>query len=382
MRDDFRVDSEANPQESIDKKSTATLDVTFSGATAAGAYSAILVLDDPRTSGIDYETMNTVIVSAQLTAANGYTATLGASMNRFEDSVPTVFYQVPAGSTALKVDASYLTGRTRWMRINPWGLPQEAPGFTSAPASDARAATASPLIGAWEIGSNASRAAVPPTSTMSFTARAYKATFDPTAASGPGGTPVTFTLHNDYAAGTMVARGGALASIRTATGNASTGSNETYDITLPTGTTGLTVTIGNAADLRADLDLFVYDCTAAGGACVLRGQGTGSTANETVTVTSGLNPGHWKAVVNGFSVPAGSTTYTYTDSFANPGYGTLATDDTLTSRGSGASWTIHATATPGSTPAETGRSLRGTVNLRLDSNTGAIIGSATVDVTP
>jgi hypothetical protein len=100
-------------------------------------------------------------------------------------------------------------------------------------------------------------------------------------------------------------------------------------------------------------------------------------------VTTALNAGAWKAVIDPFAVPAGTTTFTYSDAFSKPtatAYGTLTTpasSATPTARASGASWTFDVTATANQ-EAGTGRFLRGTASVRLGSTTGPVLGSAFV----
>jgi len=69
---------------------------------STGIHSAILNLDNSSTDGIEYQTMNTVIVPDTLTAANGYAVTKTGMAGR--NQVQRFFFQVPAGSPVLKVD--------------------------------------------------------------------------------------------------------------------------------------------------------------------------------------------------------------------------------------------------------------------------------------
>ena len=95
-------------------------------------------------------------------------------------------------------------------------------------------------------------------------------------------------------------------------------------MTIPAGTTSFRATIGNPSDPAADLDLFVFNCTT--GTCVLAGQNADGDSEESVTIT---NPaaGRWQVLVDGFAVPAGSTTYDYIDVFANPAFGSITVTD-------------------------------------------------------
>jgi hypothetical protein len=93
--------------------------------------------------------------------------------------------------------------------------------------------------------------------------------------------------------------------------------------------------------------------------------------------------GLWKALVDPFAIPAGSTSYTYSDSLSNPAYGSVTVPANPGSRASGATWPINATGTA-NTSAGTGRFLRASVSVR-EAASGATLGSATVlfnNVTP
>jgi len=369
----------------VTKQGAATLAVTFNAQAAPGAYSALLVLDDPGTAGIEYSTLSTVFVGAKLDATNGYSATLAGTAKRFEANQPKQFFQVPVGATAMKGSFTITNnGRMRWFRMHPYGvsIDPSSTAFFNGVSTQTRTTQTSPLAGQWEIASAASRTSIPDAATFTTNVTAYKVALDPTSWTQEPtvvGTAYTksFTAANQFAAGNMIATGSPLASTREViTSIASGGAPQEYPITVPTGTTNLTVTIGNASDLGADLDLYVYDCTS--GTCVLAGSGTTSAASERVSLNSPA-AGSWKAVVDPFSVPAGSTTYTYSDAFANTAYGTVTTNDILTPRASGTTWSFTATAMANN-PAEAGRFFRGSVNVRLDGATGAILSTATVEL--
>ena len=106
------------------------------------------------------------------------------------------------------------------------------------------------------------------------------------------------------------------------------------------GTTSLRATIGSPSDPAADLDLFVFNCTT--GTCVLAGQSADGDSEESVTIA---NPaaGTWIVLVDGFSVPAGSTTYNYIDVFfKTPPFGSISVTDANALRPAGSSWTFPA----------------------------------------
>jgi hypothetical protein len=135
-----------------------------------------------------------------------------------------------------------------------------------------------------------------------------------------------------------------------------------YTTTIPAGSTSFRATIGSPSDAAADLDLFVYQCSDS--SCTtrtLKGQSADGDAEESVTIA---NPaaGTWQVEVDGFNVPAGTTTYNYVDIFANPALGSVSVTDSNAPRPTGATWTVPGSVTAGAIP-ETGRVLLGAVNV-------------------
>jgi hypothetical protein len=147
-----------------------------------------------------------------------------------------------------------------------------------------------------------------------------------------------------------------------------------YQTVVTAGSTSFRATIGSTSDPSADLDLFVFNCTS--GSCVLAGQSADGDSEESVTIA---NPaaGTWVVLVDGFAVPAGSTTYNYVDVFVNPAFGSVAVTDANALRPAGSSWTVPGTVTANAAPA-TGRVLLGSVQVRTDTN--VLVGSGDVIV--
>jgi hypothetical protein len=83
------------------------------------------------------------------------------------------------------------------------------------------------------------------------------------------------------------------------------------------------------------------------------------------------------SLVDGFAVPAGSTTFNDVDVFANPAFGSVAVTDANAVRPAGASWTVPGTVTANAAPAA-GRVLLGAVQVRTDAN--VLVGSGDVVV--
>jgi hypothetical protein len=85
--------------------------------------------------------------------------------------------------------------------------------------------------------------------------------------------------------------------------------------------------------------------------------------------------GTWVVLVDGFAVPAGTTTYKYVDVFVNPAFGSVSITDADALRSSGSSWVVPGTVTAASAPAS-GRVLLGRVEVRTSAN--VLVGSGDV----
>jgi hypothetical protein len=93
--------------------------------------------------------------------------------------------------------------------------------------------------------------------------------------------------------------------------------------------------------------------------------------------------GLWRVLVDGFSIPAGTTTYNYVDVFfTSSPMGVVNVTDANALRPAGSSWDVPGTVTANAAP-EAGRVLLGQVEVRTDAN--VLVGSANViieSVTP
>ena len=353
------------PSISLGKNAPATLNVTVNPATA-GIHSAILRLDDPSRPGIEYETSNVVVAAEEFTAANNYSVTKSSTIGR--NQTHSYFFRVPAGTPAFKVDfsgpsAAAGTGQARFLRFHPFGVgidantstncysPPVVPGGTCPGGGPNSRVQANPQAGVWEItieGRRTSDVAVIP---YTLTASILGATVSPnpdTIASATIGVPVarSYTLTNVFGTFTGRAVGTTLGSARLGPFSIAHHAQQTYDTTVTAGSTSFRATIGSPSDPAADLDLFVYNCTS--GTCVLAGQAADGDSEESVTIA---NPaaGLWRVLVDGFNVPAGTTSYSYVDVFANSAFGSVSVTDANALRPSGASWTV-----PGSRDRECG----------------------------
>jgi hypothetical protein len=195
-------------------------------------------------------------------------------------------------------------------------------------------------------------------------------------ASATIGVPVarSYTITNLFGDFTGRATGSSLGSANRGTQTIAHHALQTFGVTVLAGSTSLRATIGSTSDPAADLDLFVYNCTT--GTCVLAGQSADGDSEESVTIA---NPaaGAWEVRVDGFNVPAGTTTYSYVDVFAHASFGSVAVTDANALRPAGSTWTVPGSVTANAAPAA-GRVLLGNVLVLTDQN--VLVGTGDVVV--
>jgi hypothetical protein len=377
---------------SLARNAPATLVVSVNAATT-GAHSAILNLDDPSTAGVDYQTMNVVIAAEQFTAGNSYAVTTSGQVGR--NNTLHYFFRVPAGTPAFKVDLSGPstaagTGQVRFLRFHPFGVAIDSnlstanycPSATNpaiCPASALSRTTSNPQAGVWEVTVEARRTSDVSLANFTLKASILGASVSPNpdllTASVPSTTARSYTLSSLFATFTGRAAGSTLGSARRGVFSIANLAQQTYPVSVTPGSTSLRATIGGPSDPAADLDLYVFNCTT--GSCVLAGQSADGDAEESVTIA---NPaaGDWLVLIDGFAVPAGTTTYNYVDVFTNPAFGSVGVTDANAVRTTGGSWTVPGTVTVSAAPGA-GRVLLGTVNVLTDTN--ILVGQGDVVVT-
>jgi hypothetical protein len=358
-----------------------------------GVHSAILNLNDPSSPGIEYQTMNTVIAPYTFSAANSYSQTITGSVGR--NHALHYFFQVPAGTPAFKVDfsgpdATPGTGQARFLRYHPFGVEIDSNASTSCYSppvqiggtcggSPNSRTTTNPQAGVWELTVEARRTSDVDLTPFTLTASILGATVSPNPDIIPSatiGTPIarSYTMTNLFGAFTGRAVGTTLGSANRDIFSIANLAQQQRQVVVTAGSTSLRATIGNPSDAAADLDLFVFNCTA--GPCVLAGQSADGDSEESVTIS---NPaaGTWVVLVDGFAVPAGTTTYDYVDVFVNPAFGAVSVTDANALRPAGASWTVPGSVTANAAPAA-GRVLLGNVQVRTDAN--VLVGQGNVIV--
>jgi hypothetical protein len=365
-----------------------------------GVHSAILKLDNSSTDGVDYTTMNTVIVPDTFSAANGFSVTKTGQALRNE--AQHFFFRVPAGNPVLKVDlagptGAAGTGQVRFLRFHPWGLPIESTSSLScympqvspggSCAGDPLSRTVTAAAGVWEVTVEARRTSDVASAPFTLTASLFGVTIEPNPdiiSTAQVGVPVSrsYTLTNNFGTFTGRAVGSPLGSARRGVFTIGHHEHSFFQTVIPAGTTSFRATIGSPSDPAADLDLFVRRCNDA--ACTsktLVGQNADGDSEESVTI-SNPTPATYEVEVEGFDVPAGTTTYNYIDIFANPSLGSVAVTDADATRLGGSSWTVPGTVTATAVPGA-GRVLVG--NVFAVTSGGVRVGSNEVvvqNVTP
>ena len=358
----------------------------------AGAHSAILNLDDPGTTGIDYQTMNVVVAPYEFNAPN-YSVSVSGSLDR--NQTTSHFFRVPTGTPAFKVDLSGPstaagTGQIRFLRFHPYGVAIDSNASTAnycpsatapatCPASALSRTTTNPQAGVWEVTVEARRTSDTAIGAYSLTASILGASVSPNPdiiASATVGVPVarSYTLTNLFGAFTGRGVGTTFGSAFRDVPTIANLDFQVYPVTVTAGSTSLRATIGGTSDPAADLDLYVFNCTSL--PCVLAGLSADGDSEESVTIA---NPaaGAWIVLIDGFAVPAGITTYNYVDVFTNAAFGSVSVTDANALRPAGASWVVPGSVTANAAPAA-GRVLLGNVEVRTDTN--ILIGSGDVIV--
>lgn len=343
---------------------------------STGIHSAILNLDDASTVGIDYQTMNVVIVADQFNAANNYTVTKTGTVGR--NQTLSFFFRIPAGTPAFKVDfsgpsATTGTGQARFLRWHPYGVGIDSNAATAcyipaaaAGCDGASRTTSNPIAGVWEVTVDGRRTSDAANIPFTLTASILGASVSPNPDEIANATVNvainrSYTFTNLFGEFTGNAVGTRLGSAKVARPTIANQAVQEFEVTVDAGSTSLTARIGNTSDANSDLDLFVLNS-----AGVVVGQSADGDSEEAVTIA---NPsGTYTIRIDGYSVPSGSTAYDYLDVFQHTKFGTIAVTDASALRPAGSTWSAPAVITAQAAPAA-GRILVGNVLVRSGSIT-------------
>ncbi|MDB1086730.1 S8 family serine peptidase [Streptomyces sp. ACA25] len=337
---------------------------------STGVHSALLNVSDGRTGGVSHQMMATVVVPEELGAPDFSFETSGTVQR---NGPVSYFVRVPEGAQSLEVamDGLLDDSQTRWLAINPWGIPADNQAVFSCynnlddPRNTCRPDLRSydnPMPGVWELAVDSRRTSPMLNNPYNLTASALGTVFDPATQvieEAETGTPapVSWEVTNNFAAIEGTLEGGALGSAKTDRPTIADDDWVTVStVEIGEGVTLFEAVIGNPSDASADLDLYVYRDG------VTVGSGTTGDSEELVRITD-PQPGTYVVEVHAWSVPAGSTDYDYRDVYYSPGLGSVDVDSgTTISLGAGETVTVGAEVTV-ETAAPEGREFFGEVKL-------------------
>ncbi|MGC5361631.1 S8 family serine peptidase [Streptomyces sp. DT24] len=356
---------------------------------SAGVHSAILELDDSKTTGVDQQILTTVVAAQEL-AKPGYAFKASGTVQR--NSSTSYFLNVPEGAKTLEVALSALRSgsQTRFISIHPYGVQMENSSTTNCypnydnPANTCRPdvrSYADPQPGVWEIEVEARRTSAYLDNPYKLEATLLGVSFDPAVQTLPEakiGTPtaVAWTVKNSLAAIEGKLKGGSLGSAKVDRPSIATGEQRQTTVTIGEGVERLDVAIGSTADANADLDLYVYKGSA------VAGQSTTAGSEESVSLVKPA-AGTYTIVVDGYSVTTGTTAYDYRDVYYSPSLGSMKVDESKTVKlANGASAKVGADVVVAGAAPE-GRQFFGEVQLVNARGTAAGAGSVVIGkVTP
>ncbi|MEU2249048.1 S8 family serine peptidase [Streptomyces sp. NPDC019224] len=351
-------------------------------ATSTGAHSALLRVDDPATPGVDRLVPVTVVAAAD-PAKPSYAVAGSGTVDR--NATRSVFVSVPKGAAALKVDLSGVTrdSQTRFLAIDPQGMPVEDTAASRCYANfsdEAACASGSrtyeqPMPGVWEFEVEARRTSPVLANPYRLTATVQGVTLDPASsvvdeASLHAATEKSFTAVNRFAPVTAHAVGGSLGALSEAHPTVSHQDMTGKQVTVPRDATRLEVSLGNASDPDADLDLYLLTQS---GALVASSVNGGS--RESIVLDK-PRPGYYLLYIAGTDVPSGSTSFDVQDTMFSTSLGSVTMDQDKPVRlTTGESTKVSGRLVVDTVP-PAGRRLVGRFSLASD--TGTSLGSADV----
>ena len=317
-----------------------------------GVHTAHLTLDHDDVAGYAHRMHAAIVAPEPLNAANEFTAKNEVEIPR--PGMKSLFFDVPEGVTALKIDVSWEDRPVTLGVFRPDTRGQRGEMIQSG-GSGITQVVPSPVAGTWEVRlgdiadtrtfdwEEAKKAEpVPPTKatlTVSALAVDVEVVTDETVVDNGAGE------HQVWIANRMAAfEGGA---VTTAAGSARRGyhrigarDQDVYEVEVLPGSTALMVRVGGVDGAApVDLDVYVFDCT--GDECSAA-RVDGDPEGDEVVIVHDPAPGMWKVVVDAASMPGDEVTYSYLDVVFNAAYGTVAVIDMPQERASSARWTTTA----------------------------------------
>lgn len=351
-------------------------------AKSTGAHSALLRVDDPATPGTDLLVPVTVVAAAD-PAKPSYAVSTAGTVDR--NATRSFFVSVPKGAAALKVDLSGVSrdSQTRFLAVDPQGMPVEDTTVSrcythfsdEADCASGSRTYAQPMPGVWEFEVEARRTSPQLTNPYRLTTTVQGATLDPASsvieeAALHSAAEKSFTAVNRFAPVTAHAVGGVLGALSEAHPTVSDQDMTGKQVTVPRDATRFEVSMGNASDPDADLDLYLL--TQSG---QLVASSTNGGSRESIVLDK-PTPGYYLLYIAGTDVPSGSTSFDIQDTMFSSSLGAVTVDQDKPVRlANGTSAKVSGRLVADTVP-PAGRRLVGRFSLASD--TGATLGSADV----
>jgi hypothetical protein len=319
------------PEISLPLNTRIEVDIAISPKTS-GVHSALLNLVS-LSGAVVHQIMNTVVAAEQLNAHNGFTLTRSGEAEWLHSQ--SYFVNVPPNTPALKVDVQIAEGNVMPSLTRPNGrfyyslAPDQFPvRYTRHQNAGAWSRVVSnPDPGVWQITIDncdiserpvrAGRASFTVTTALLGVA-IQAADFGNDLLSGLSQTTqIRYTNSHGSFDGEIAKTG--LASVF-ATNLTFTSTEPTqYEIDVVPGTTRVGANVATREG-TADVDLYLFDCTA--GECTLRDFSTGTGSSEQVAVDS-PTAGKWKVIIDPFRAGDRRNSFQYKDYLLHPAYGRI-----------------------------------------------------------
>lgn len=298
----------------------------------SGIHSAVLNLISIN-GELVHQIMNMVIAAEHFAAGNDFTITRAGETEWLHSQ--SFFVYVPPGTPALRADVRITEGNVRpflsgpnGTYYNPLARDPVTVGFTRYQKGGSWSRVVSnPDPGVWQI-------AVDNCSTESPTGNG-KASFSVTASllgivmrgadsksdlSTEFSQPVTISYSNSHGSFVGEIAGTGLASSFAADISFNNDVPKVFEIDVVPGTTRVGAGVDAREGTSADVDLYLFDCTA--GECALRDFSAGSRSSEQVAIDSPA-PGKWKVILNLFKAGDRRNSFQYKDYLLHPAYGRI-----------------------------------------------------------
>ena len=313
----------------------------------SGVHSAILNLEDPAAGHVVHQTMNTVVAAERFTPRNHFRITHDARLKWLESR--SFYLNVPAGVAALSLDVR-IHGNLRPWVMSPSGYHYYVRA-SSVPFSNFQTngswsrIVPNPEAGVWQVIIENNNIPSDPAfsaqreAAFTFNASILGVDVEPKVVSI---TSTEFVLAREVSFTNRFAEfvGGvgsvSLASSYSEDQTASTNMTPViHQITVPPGASSLSAGITVNEKNDADLDLYIFDCTAK--QCVLKDVAAREGPSEFITIESPA-AGTWKVVVDGFRLQPRLTRYQYQDVLTHSDFGSVTSTKSPSSHASGSRW--------------------------------------------